>query len=113
MSDKDSKNEILSALEKLDKDSAQIEQSKKISKALRKEAPKEPQISIEEKIDTQVKKQNQEFFQNLKYKAMQGGALFIVTFIIVNALTRDQRTTLIENIIIVILCLGMVAAKKG
>ena len=80
---------------------------------MRKEAPKEPQISIEEKIDSQVKKQNQEYFHNLKYKAMQGGVLFIVTFIIVNALTRDQRTTLIENIIIVILCLGMVAAKKG
>ena len=113
MSDKDSKNEILSALEKLDKDSAQIEQSKKISKASRKEAPKEPKASIDEKIDSQVKKQNQEYFDNLKQKAMQGGALFIVTFIIVNALTRDQRTTLIENIIIVILCLGMVAAKKG
>jgi hypothetical protein len=113
MTEKDSKNEILNALDKLDKDSAQIEQSKKISKVHRKACPKEPQVSLEEKIDSQVKKQNEEYFQNLKYKAMQGGALFIVTFIIVNALTRDQRTTLIENIIIVILCLGMVAARKG
>jgi hypothetical protein len=113
MSDKDSKNEILNALDKLDKDAAQIEQIKKISKAQRKVSPKEPQVSIEEKIDSQVKKQNEEYFQNLKYKAMHGGVLFIVTFIIVNALTRDQRTTLIENIIIVILCLGLVAAKKG
>ena len=112
MSEKDSKNEILNALEKLDKDSAQIEQSKKISKALRKEPPKEPQISIEERIDTQVKKQNEEYFDNLKQKAIQGGILFILTLIVVNALTRDQRTTLIENIIIVILCLGLVASKK-
>ena len=112
MSEKDSKNEILSALDKLDKDSAQIEQSKKTSKAQRKIAPKEPQVSMQEKIDSQVKKQNEEYFQNLKYKAMQGGVLFIVTFIIVNALTRDQRTTLIENFIIVILCLGLVAARK-
>ena len=113
MSDKDSKNEILNALEKLDKDSAQIEQRKKISKLPRKDAPKEPQISVEERIDSQVKKQNEEYFQNLKYKAMQGGVLFMLTFIIVNALTRDQRTTLIENIIVVILCLGLVAARKG
>jgi hypothetical protein len=113
MSDENSKNEILNALDKLDADSAQIEQRKKISKLSRKDAPKEPQISVEERIDSQVKKQNEEYFQNLKYKAMQGGVLFIVTFIIVNALTRDQRTTLIENIIIVILCLGLVAARKG
>jgi hypothetical protein len=112
MSEKDSKNEILNALEKLDKDSAQIEQSQKISKAHRKVSPKEPQVSIDEKIDSQVKKQNEEYFDNLKQKAIQGGILFILTFIVVNALTRDQRTTLIENIIIVILCLGLVASKK-
>ena len=112
MSEEEKKNEILKALEKLDKDSSLINQNKRIQKQSQRPTNLEVKPSVEDKIKIQGKKQNKEFFENFKVKGIQGALLFIITLIIVNSMTRDQRTTMIENLIIAILCLGIIASKR-
>jgi hypothetical protein len=111
MSGKDNKDEILTALEKLDRDSSLINLKKNLKQPQRR-SNVETNSSLEDKIKSQGKEQNKDFFENLKLKAIQGAMLFVITLIIVNSMSRDQRTTMIENLIIAILCLGIIASKR-
>ena len=112
MTEEEKKNEILKALDKLDKDSFLLNQRKRIEKQSQRPTNSEVKPTVEDKIKIQGKNQNKEFFENLKLKAIQGAMLFIITLIIVNSMSRDQRTTMIENLIIAILCLGIIASKR-
>jgi hypothetical protein len=112
MTEEEKKNEILKALEKLDKDSSLLNQKKSIEKQSQRKPNLEIKPSAQDKIKAQGKEQNKEFFENLKLKGIQGAMLFFITLIIVNSMTRDQRTTMIENLIIAMLCLGIIASKR-
>lgn len=108
----DKKKNLTSALDKMEAESAvRAQEGRKIriqDKHHRKEIESEKKIKAEQETEeTEIKK-----FE-FRSTTTQIGLGLITSFIMAWNLSTDQRTSLIEIGIIIILCCGMIAAKKN
>ena len=105
--------DILRALEKMDLEAAELLQTKNREIKRRKK-----QTPLVQEIDRlgEIKKQNiddhNKLLAGIKNKGIVLFLVFLLTLMLTYTLTKEARTTLIENTIILILICGMVAAKK-
>lgn len=100
-------NRFKNALDKLDAESASI-------KAQRKAEPKprpEQELSRDQKLAKKINAQKIESREKLKSNVIFGVLTFALTLLIAFSMSKEERVTLLEQIIFFILIVGMIAAK--
>lgn len=106
------KKSISSALDKMEAESAVragISRKVRIQEkhSIKKEIEQDKNQQTEREIEIRELKQYE--FRSLTTQIILG---LLISIIVVWNLSRNQRTTLIETSIIIVLCCGIVAAKK-
>ena len=101
------------ALAKMDEESKKLTQINQTTRKITSQHERQKEkaeINSKELAEEERKISQKKEFKN---KMIMFGCLFIGAIIFVGSLSRSGRTTLIENIIYVVLIAGVVASKKG
>jgi hypothetical protein len=111
MSDEKIDEDILKAIEKLERDSSLINQKKMVLIKSQKVIKPIVEESVEERVLTKGRELNRLIFEDVKFKAILGISLFIITFIFISSISTHQQFSFIEHFIIFLCCVGVVASK--
>lgn len=107
-------SDILKALDEVEQKSAVINERKRVTEErIKKHIRPVKEIDQDTKVKMKVEEMKLKGTYDLKKKAIIGICLFTLTWIITMSLTKKQKFTMVENLIIVMCVLGMAASKRS
>ncbi|MBA2403840.1 MAG: hypothetical protein H0V66_03635 [Bdellovibrionales bacterium] len=109
MDPKNKKNhDVLTALDKMERESARLEEEKRILKKRTKKPVIIPEINRQEIINQQNAEDNKKNFESVKNNGLLIAFVIVTTIMLTYSLTKEARTTLIENFIMLFCFCGII-----
>ncbi len=105
--------DIVNALEKMDQEAAerQVIKNREI-KRRKKQTPVVEEIDRQEVIKKQNIEDQNKLFNKIKKNGLILTLIFVATLMLTYSLSREERTSAIENVIFLFLICGIIAAKS-